>query len=225
MIFLLILSCTSKVQTERKMKTTDKELTYLALGDSYTIGESVEESERWPVQLSKKLTSGGIAAGSPRIIATTGWTTDELSSAIKDAGIDRTYDLVSLLIGVNNQYRGYPFETYTKEFTQLLNTAISIAGNTPDKVFVVSIPDYGVTPFGKKKDPLKIATELDQYNATAKEICETKNVTFINITDISKMALNDSTLVANDGLHPSGRMYTAWVDRIYPEVKQLLNNN
>lgn len=222
---LLISGCASKSQNENKeMKSSKQEYKYLALGDSYTIGESVEEEMRWPVQLSRQLNNAGISVTPPRIIATTGWTTDELTNAINEANITETYDLVSLLIGVNNQYRGYPFATYEKEFSQLLETAIEFADNESNKVFVVSIPDYGVTPFGQKKDPLKIAAELDQYNAKAQEICRNNNVVFINITDISKKALNDSSLVADDGLHPSGTMYTQWVDRIYPEVKRLINN-
>ena len=222
-IVLFMLGCSSasnKSQTpleEQKIK-----MSYLALGDSYTIGESVEESLRWPVQLSRGLSKEGIEIEDPRIIATTGWTTDELKAAIEEAKITEEYDLVSLLIGVNNQYRGYPFDQYEKEFEELLQMALKFAGNKTNRVFVVSIPDYGVTPFGQKKDPLKIAAELDQYNAKAKELSEDKGIVFINITDISKKALNDSSLVASDQLHPSGKMYTQWVERISPSVKALL---
>ncbi len=222
-IVLFMLGCSSasnKSQTpleEQKIK-----MSYLALGDSYTIGESVEESLRWPVQLSRGLSKEGIEIEDPRIIATTGWTTDELKAAIEEAKITEEYDLVSLLIGVNNQYRSYPFDQYEKEFEELLQMALNFAGNKTNRVFVVSIPDYGVTPFGQKKDPLKIAAELDQYNAKAKELSENKGIVFINITDISKKALNDSSLVASDQLHPSGKMYTQWVERISPSVKALL---
>ena len=191
---------------------------YLALGDSYTIGESVPEPLRWPVQLANQLTEKGVSISTPRIIATTGWTTDELQQALDKADIRQTYDLVSLLIGVNNQYRGYAFDQYEKEFTELLNTAIQLANYDTQKVFVVSIPDYGVTPFGQKKDPQKIAVELDRYNAKAREITEDRGVLYINITDISKKALGDLTLVAEDQLHPSGKMYSQWVERILPEV-------
>lgn len=222
-IVLFMLGCSSasnKSQTpleEQKIK-----MSYLALGDSYTIGESVEESLRWPVQLSRGFSKEGIEIEDPRIIATTGWTTDELKAAIEEAKITEEYDLVSLLIGVNNQYRSYPFDQYEKEFEELLQMALKFAGNKTNRVFVVSIPDYGVTPFGQKKDPLKIAAELDQYNAKAKELSEDKGIVFINITDISKKALNDSSLVASDQLHPSGKMYTQWVERISPSVKALL---
>lgn len=223
---LFILGCTSKSQKDNnKMTAVEKEYKYLALGDSYTIGESVDEEMRWPVQLSNQLTNSGIAVAPPRIIATTGWTTDELTNAIKEAKITENYDLVSLLIGVNNQYRGYPFANYEKEFGQLLEMAAGFANNDVNKVFVVSIPDYGVTPFGQKKDPGKIASELEQYNTWARKVCQTKGVAFINITDISKKALNDSSMVAIDGLHPSEKMYTDWTNRIYPEVKGLMNNN
>ncbi len=222
---LLISGCASKFQNGNKeMKSSKQEYRYLALGDSYTIGESVDEKMRWPVQLSHQLNNAGVAVKPPRIIATTGWTTDELTNAINEAQVTETYDLVSLLIGVNNQYRQYPFSTYEKEFTQLLEMAIMFANGDTDKVFVVSIPDYGVTPFGQKKNPSKIAIELDQYNAKAKEVCLNNNVIFINITDISKNASGDSTLVASDGLHPSGTMYTQWVGRVFPEVKRLFDN-
>ena len=200
----------------------EQQLSYLALGDSYTIGESVQETMRWPVQLTDQLNSKGIPVESPRIIATTGWTTDELIGAVAAANIDRTYDLVSLLIGVNNQYRGYEFKLYEKEFENLLQTSIKLASDNSDRVFVVSIPDYGVTPFGQKKNPTEIASEIDIYNKKASEIAETYGVVFINITDISKLALGDETLVSGDGLHPSGKMYSQWVERILPQVEALI---
>lgn len=222
-LLICLLGCTTKgSKIKAQLKDDPTSLSYLALGDSYTIGESVAEELRWPVQLAKKLSDSGTPVDPPRIIATTGWTTDELQSAIAQAGVESTYDLVSLLIGVNNQYREYPFEQYEKEFSELLETAIEISGNRQNRVFVVSIPDYGVTPFGQKKEPAKIAVELDRYNAKAKEISEDRGVIFINITDISKNALNDSSLVADDQLHPSGKMYTQWVERIFPALRALL---
>ena len=202
--------------------TPDESITYLALGDSYTIGESVPVNQRWPVQLADSLKAAGLKVEAPEIIARTGWTTNELAQAIESAELAETYDLVSLLIGVNNQYRGYPFEQYEKEFTELIETALQFAGQDTEKVFVLSIPDYGVTPFGQSRNPEKIAEELDAYNAKAQEICEQYGIAFFDITSISREALNDPELVASDGLHPSGEMYRRWVELIFEEVKEKL---
>ena len=186
---------------------------FLALGDSYTIGESVTESERWPTQLAAKL-----EFSEPRIIATTGWRTDQLKQAIEAATLKPEYDLVSLLIGVNNQYQGKPILVYEREFEELLQTAIKLARGKKEKVFVVSIPDYGYTPFGKPKQE-KISEALDQYNAINKRIAEKFGVTYFNITGISRKGFDDPDLVAADGLHPSGKMYAQWVEVIYSTLK------
>src|SRR5580704_16030613 len=144
---------------------------YLALGDSYSIGEGVPEAGRWPVQLAVRLRREGIALDDPTIIATTGWTTDELSAAMDATTFAPPYDLVSLLIGVNNQYRGRDASDYRGQFRHLLDRAIALAGMQPARVLVLSIPDWGVTPFahGSGRDVLKIAQELDVYNAIARE--------------------------------------------------------
>lgn len=191
--------------------------TFLALGDSYTIGEAVTENERWPSQLVEKLRKGGVLIDNPKIIATTGWTTDELIDAIEKEQIEQTFSIVTLLIGVNNQYRGYPISQYEKEFEILLDKAIGFAGDIPENVFVISIPDYGVTPFSREKglDALKIATELDVYNDFAKKLVASKNASFTDITPDSKKAKEDVGLVAKDGLHPSAKMYTWWVESVY----------
>lgn len=189
-------------------------LTYLALGDSYTIGESVEEELRWPMQLVNQLNSNGSNYAIPQIIATTGWTTDELIAAIEKTETLESYDMVSLLIGVNNQYRGYEFGQYETEFVELLEQAIAFAGGDAEKVFVVSIPDYGVTPFGMRGDPEEIAQELDQYNAYAQAQAEERGVRFYNITPISREAAENADLIASDNLHPSGEMYTRWVEEV-----------
>jgi lysophospholipase L1-like esterase len=194
-----------------------QKLTYLALGDSYTIGESVAEHERWPMQLIAQLKAKGKAYETPKIIATTGWRTDDLSNAIWKEELKPGYDLVSLLIGVNNQYQGKPVEAYKPEFEELLKTAIRLAGGDKSKVFVVSIPDYGYTPFGKPKQPA-ITEALDKFNQANKEITEKMGVRYVNITDISRKGLEDPQLVAGDGLHPSGKQYGLWVERI---LKQL----
>lgn len=196
--------------------------TYLALGDSYTIGESVDASLRWPVQLADSLNSLGFQVEDPLIIATTGWTTDELQQGIASANVQDTFDLVSLLIGVNNQFRGYDTAQYRTEFQELLSQSVGFAGGEKDHVFVVSIPDYGVTPFGKNRNPEKIGRELDLYNDMARGMCEANGIDFYNITDISRRGLDDPELVASDGLHPSGKMYSQWVQRILLVVKEKL---
>lgn len=194
--------------------TIEEKVKFLALGDSYTIGESVPISERWPVQLIEQLKSDkNLTCDDPRIIATTGWRTDQLKAAILNAAITPgNYNLISLLIGVNNQYQGKSIEVYTQEFEELLQMAIELAGNK-ERVFVVSIPDYGYTPFGEPNQTT-ISAQLDEFNRVSKSIAEKKGVLYINITDISRLGLQDLELVASDKLHPSGKMYKAWVDRI-----------
>ncbi len=201
--------------TSTEPSQTSEAITYLALGDSYTIGESVAEIERWPVQLVSQLKLGNINILKPTIVATTGWTTDELQVGISSTDLKDSYDIVSLLIGVNNQYRGYPIDQYRTEFTELLNQALAFSGNK-DKTFVVSIPDYGVTPFGQRGDPDRIARELDEYNAIAKSIATEKGVKFFDITPISREAKTNPALIAPDGLHPSGEMYRQWTELIVP---------
>jgi len=186
---------------------------YLALGDSYAIGESVSEAERWPVQLSETLRKKGKNIEGPRIIATTGWRTDNLGNAINIANLKPEYGLVSLLIGVNNQYQGKPIEQFRKEFEELLNVAIRLAQGKKENTFVVSIPDYGYTPFGKPNQP-KISKELDDYNNIIKDITGKYGVKYFYITDISRKGLTDPSLVASDGLHPSGKQYGLWVELI-----------
>jgi len=209
-----------------KSMSQDK-YSYLALGDSYTIGELVEEEERWPVVLSKKLNDRGIEIEVEKIIATTGWTTDELIEAInKDKSLENTtYDIVSLLIGVNNQYRGYGIIQYEEEFEELLKKAITLADKKAKNVFVVSIPDYGVTPFVKNnnKNGAIIAKELKKYNKVARNICEEYGVEFFDITPLSLKAIWNADYVAKDDLHPSAKMYEEWADYIEPGLYQLLN--
>ena len=218
----LLIACSAGTSNEEDPMT----FTFLALGDSYTIGEAVPEQDRWPVQLVTQLNEKGITIESPQIIATTGWTTNELQKGIEDAGVDTVYSMVSLLIGVNNQYRGYPIIQYEKEFEELLDQAIQFANGFSSNVFVVSIPDYGVTPFSSEKglDAEKIARELDQYNAIAKRISEDKGVDFTDITEGSKAAADDPNLIASDGLHPSGKMYENWVNQLFDKVYHNLSS-
>jgi lysophospholipase L1-like esterase len=172
------------------------ELSYLALGDSYTIGECVEESERWSVKLSNKLTARGKSFALPRIIAQTGWTTDELKAAIISENITQKFDLISLLIGVNNQYRGRSVEQFRTEFVDLLEMTIHFADSNASQVFVVSIPDWGVTVFGGGGSKPEISTQIDLFNEVVKEESDKKNITFVDITPISRQALNDSSLTS-----------------------------
>jgi len=222
---LNLMACKTEVppkEQETKEEEKTESISYLALGDSYTIGESVAEEMRWPVQLQAKLNREGSKILSPEIIARTGWTTDELQVAIERSALADTFDMVSLLIGVNNQYRGYDFAQYETEFVELLDRAIKFAEGDKSKVFVVSIPDYGATPFGQSSNPQKIGEELDQYNAYAQSICEGREIPFFNITPISREAVNDPDLVAGDNLHPSGKMYGQWVDLFWEEVGELV---
>lgn len=188
---------------------------YLALGDSYTIGESVPENERWPVQLAERLKAENIPV-QVTIIAKTGWTTNELWQGIQTAQPTPPYELVSLLIGVNNQYRGYSSEEYREEFRFLLDKSIEYAGGNKDRVFVVSIPDWGVTPFAEGRDRAQIAQEIDLFNSINKEESTTAGIRYFDITPVSRQP--DPALIAGDGLHPSGRMYSQWVDLIFPHV-------
>ncbi|HEX2122468.1 MAG TPA: SGNH/GDSL hydrolase family protein [Thermoanaerobaculia bacterium] len=180
---------------------------YLALGDSYTIGESVAESERFPVQLAREL-----GLGDPQIIARTGWTTDELNAAIDAANPQGPFELVTLLIGVNNQYRGRSADEYRTQFTALLQRAIGFAGGDPKRVIVVSIPDWGVTPFAEGRDRAKIAREIDQFNAVNREEAQRAGARYVDITPISRR--DDPSLVAEDKLHPSGKQYGEWAKAI-----------
>lgn len=198
-------------------------INYLALGDSYTIGQSVCETCRYPEQLQTNLkTIYPKTDFSLKIIATTGWTTTNLISAIKTQNPDSNYDLVTLLIGVNNQYQHMDFAVYKKEFPELLNKAIALAKGNYKNVIVLSIPDYAYTPYAKnfpEADKSKISAEIDQYNAFAESFCITKEVQFISITDITRQGLNNTNLVASDGLHPSESAYKLFVERMLPQVK------
>lgn len=192
----------------------------LALGDSYTIGESVAVEERWPNQLARALRAEGIALTDPEIIAKTGWTTDELNAAINAAAPKGPYDLVTLLIGVNNQYRGRDAEEYRRQFAALLQRAIGFAGGDAKNVVVVSIPDWGVTPFAEGRDRAKIAGEIDRYNAINREETARAGARYVDITPGSRR--NDPALVAGDGLHPSAVQYGEWTKAILPEARAAL---
>lgn len=203
-----------------------KTMTYLALGDSYTIGEGMPEAGRWPMQLAGALRADGIALADPRIIAATGWTTDELSAAIDAAEPLGQWDFVSLLVGVNNQYRGRSVADYRGEFRGLLQRAIKFAGGRADRVLVLSIPDWGATPFAVQqgRDRAQIAAELDAYNAAAKALCAEHGVAFVDITTASRDHGGDVEMLADDGLHPSAAMYARWTALALPVARELLTD-
>jgi lysophospholipase L1-like esterase len=194
--------------------------TFLALGDSYTICESVPESDRWPVQLVAMLRKETRDIADPMIIAKTGWTTDELSAAIDAAKIDeKRFDLVTLLIGVNNQYRGRPTDEYRDQFRALLTRAITFARGDAKHVIVVSIPDWGVTRFAEGRDRAQIAREIDLFNEIAR--AETKKVGahYVDVTPVSREFRSE---LADDGLHPSGAMYKRWAELALPVARTIL---
>lgn len=196
--------------------------TYLALGDSYTIGEQVSSDENFPHQTVGLLKTQGIEVANPVIIATTGWTTDELAASIREYNITDTFSFVTLLIGVNNQYRGRDLENYKEEYTQLLDIAIRYANGHTQNVFVLSIPDWGVTPFAEGKDRAQIAKDIDAYNAAKKEITLAHKCHYIDITDSTRKNGTTAEYLAEDGLHPSGKEYKIWAERLVPEVAKAL---
>jgi lysophospholipase L1-like esterase len=202
----------------------DGTMSYLALGDSYTIGEGVAASASWPPQLARDLRSEHIALADPRIIATTGWTTDELDAALDAAQPLDQFDFISLLIGANNQYRGRSVDNYRHEFAALLERAIGLAHGRADRVLVLSIPDWGVTRFGHDsgRDTARIARALDTYNAAARATCAARGVAFVDITAVSRQHGADAAMLAADGLHPSAAMYALWARAALPTARKLL---
>ena len=204
------------------MTEPKKTYSYLALGDSYTIGQSVLSSENFPSQTVQILNQKNYNFKSPEILATTGWTTDELQTNINNHTFTPPYDFVSLLIGVNNQYRGRSIENYKPEFESLLKQAIQFAGGNASRVIVVSIPDWGVTPFANGRDRAQIAKEIDDYNAANKYISVIYKVNYIDITPGSREAATDLSLVAGDGLHPSAKEYARWAQKVFTAIKQQL---
>lgn len=200
-------------------------LRFLALGDSYTIGEGVPEADRWPAQLVERLRRIGLAVADAEIIARTGWTTDELAQGINDRQPRGPYDLVSLLIGVNNQYRRRPLDDYADQFRQLLLRASSLAGERFTRVLVVSIPDWGVTSFARAQQRAGISSEIDAFNAANRAAAAQYGARYVDITPISRRAAGDDRLLASDGLHPSGAMYAAWVDLILSTTLSALSDD
>lgn len=197
---------------------------YLALGDSYTVGESISKKHTWPKQLVDSLKKRNIFLSEPRIIAKTGWTTDELKKAINDSSLDYPYDWVSLLIGVNNQYRGRDLDEFKLQFESLLFEAIAFSGNRKERVFVISIPDWGSMPFAKDRDPNKIAIEIDNFNQIIYEVCAFENIKFIDITPITRNIYSNPNWIAKDSLHPSKEQYSKWVEKMIPYFLNFKND-
>ncbi|NND76844.1 MAG: SGNH/GDSL hydrolase family protein [Flavobacteriales bacterium] len=214
----LFLTCV-KNETFQEVPEIQQTFSYLALGDSYTIGQSVPENGRWPVQLVAKLDTLGIEVDSLKIIAQTGWTTANLQNAM-DQEVLEDFDMVSLLIGVNNQYQGSDMEVFEKGFVDLLQRAVLIAGGT-EKVFIVSIPDYGVTPFGAGNSE-QIAEELDAYNTFMQQTCMDQDIHFVDITEISRDLGDGPNALAPDNLHPSAYQYNIWAEEILPMAVEIL---
>jgi lysophospholipase L1-like esterase len=203
------------------MNTTnnDSGKKYLALGDSYTIGQGVLESERFPAQIVSLLPA---RIRKPEYIAVTGWTTANLINAINDQNPRGPYDLVTLLIGVNDQYQGVDTATYRTRFTQLLQRAVQLAGAKPTHVFVLSIPDYSATPFVPQADKQRVAREIDLFNAINRQITTQSNITYVDITPSTRQVATNASLIASDGLHPSGMEYKKWAEMLAPLIKQVL---
>ena len=224
-ILTLSLACTSRSTEPDMIVNPDASsfaYSFLSLGDSYTIGERVSETDRWSVQLAGMLRQANVEVGNPDIIARTGWTTAELQTAINASGNQKIYSLVSLLIGVNNQYRGQSQDQYRTEFRELLQTATKFAGGKASRVFVLSIPDWGVSPFAAGEDKTRVSREIDQFNAIAQEECQKAGIAYVDITSLSRSAAGDNSQFASDGLHYSGRQMKQWAEKALPVAQALL---
>ena len=228
LLLCLLSGCNSSTGEKETSEAQDRDdhvpITYLALGDSYTIGESVEAKIRWPVQMVERLRERGVAIENGKIVAQTGWTTGDLLQAMEQELGKEKYDLVSILIGVNNQYQGRSIEEYEEELNQIFTRAINFSAHGKTGVFVVSIPDYGVTPFGASNEE-EISQEIEEFNTVFKKVADEYELDFYNITPISKRAKNEPELIAGDGLHPSGEMYRLWVEEIIDEVAAKIQKN
>jgi len=229
LVIFVIITCYSckksadNIDTTQKTKPDTTSINYLALGDSYTVGQSEPANVSFPAQLTNALVGSGYHVLSPTILAQTGWTTDALIEAIASSNIiNNKYQIVTLLIGVNDQYEGLSAETYRPKFVRLLHSAINFAGADSTRVFVLSLPDYGVTPFGNGQDSV-IGPQIDAFNAVNKQESIKAGVNYLDITAISRGAAMYPTLIAPDGLHPSGAMYQMWVASLSPLVMARLN--
>ena len=214
LVGILLSSCTNSKSENMAPNPVELKKTYLALGDSYTVGEGVSSAEAFPAILIQKLIEKQLKFETPNVVAKTGWTTGELLEALKAANIQQNFDLVTLLIGVNNQYRGLSVEEYRIELRELLQRSLVLASNKPENVRVISIPDWGVSPFAEGRDRTVIANAINGFNAVKREETEALNISFIDITEISRKALNQEQYFAPDGLHFSMEMHELWVEEI-----------
>ncbi len=210
----------NKIQTT--LGSGEQPKRFLALGDSYTIGTSVANDERWPRQLAERLREARIDFEEPTIIAKNGWTTGDLLTGIEAAKPIGSFQLVSLLIGVNNQYDGLDENDYVREMSALLGMAIHFAGGVPARVMVLSIPDWSVTPFALERDQVAIRNEIERFNERKKNCTDKLGAQFVDVTPVSRQAADDTSLLAADGLHPSAKMYAAWCELALPAVHRAL---
>ena len=231
-LLLLCWSCSPTPSTATEIenvlptpKTPINEIRFLALGDSYTVGEGVPYEESWPAQLGEVLTANLQIPVTTTVLAETGMTTAELNDRFQNSDLEANFNLISLQIGVNDQFRGYRPEIFQADFERLLQTIIQFNKGVTSSIFVVSIPDWGYTPFGTNWDQEKIRIEIDQFNLIAKGICARHLVRFVDITPISRASDSDWSLVVQDGLHPSAKMYGQWVNKMLPEVRELIQAN
>ena len=192
---------------------------FLALGDSYTVGEGVAPADRWPARLARRLRQSGVAVADPEVVAVTGWTTDELGAGIDAADPQGPFALVTLLIGVNDQYRGRPLAEYRDAYRALLGRAVGFAGGDPEHVVAVSFPDWGATPFAADRDRRRVAAEVDAFNAAARAEARARGVAWVDVTALSRTQGAD---VGADGLHPTGAAYAAWTERVEPAARAAL---
>jgi lysophospholipase L1-like esterase len=221
-LVLLTFIVAMKQPLKDRLSPTNKPYTYLALGDSYTMGEKVQPGESFPSQVTSILNEKGYAFEKPRIVAQTGWTTDELQAAINNSKLNTPYDFVTLLIGVNNQYRGRKATDYKFQFEALLKQALQFANNDSSHVIILSIPDWGATPFADGRDRKQIATEINEYNSANKLLAGKYKVPYINITGGTREAAKDLSLLTSDGLHPSGKEYSRWAKEVADLIQKKL---
>lgn len=227
LVFLVMIplkTCTLVEPQPIEVDSMADSLSILALGDSYTIGQSVDQNDSWPYQLTDSLKVFGYNVYETFVIARTGWTTKALKMAISNENFAHDYDLIGLLIGVNNQFQGLSIDEYRSDFDLLLRKAIALAGDNEENVFVLSIPDYTVTPVGQYYSDAGTSKELDEFNKVNFEISSGYNVAYFDVTTISRTANYDSRMIASDNLHFSGKMYTKWVEIILPFLKEHLSN-
>lgn len=221
-VWLILLVCLLTANVGMGQVTTADSLTYLALGDSYTVGRNVATAQTFPYQLVSRLNAKGIKTASPVLIAKNGWRTDEILKNLGDNKVSKRYGFVTLLIGVNNHYQQKNIDDYRTQFAQLLDSAIVYAGGVAKHVIVISIPDWGVTPFANGRNLEKIATEIDAYNQINKDAAKAAGAPYVNITGLSRDIAEDKETLSIDKLHPSGKAYGWWVDKIFPVVKSAL---